>query len=92
MNYPATELRDIKMNFYFINPDPEHQGILLSKIIGWNIAEIFGCLFQSIDNIMPCLLIATLNIFSFLLRYFFINPMFKFDYKSTYYPIESLKL
>jgi len=29
MNYPAAELRGIKMNFYFINPDAEHRGILL---------------------------------------------------------------
>jgi len=32
MNYPAAELRGIKMNFYFINPDAEHRGILLIKI------------------------------------------------------------
>ena len=31
MNYPAAELRGIKMNFYLINPDAEHRGILLSK-------------------------------------------------------------
>jgi len=24
MNYPAAELRGIKMNFYLINPDAEH--------------------------------------------------------------------
>jgi hypothetical protein len=29
MNYPAAELRGIKMNFYLINPDAEHRGILL---------------------------------------------------------------
>jgi len=33
MNYPAAELRGIKMNFYFINPDAEHRGILLIKNI-----------------------------------------------------------
>jgi len=32
MNYPAAELRGIKMNFYPINPDAEHRGILLIKI------------------------------------------------------------
>jgi hypothetical protein len=31
MNYPAAELRGIKMNFYIINPDAEHRGILLIK-------------------------------------------------------------
>lgn len=31
MNYPAAELRSIKMNFYLINPDAEHRGILLIK-------------------------------------------------------------
>jgi hypothetical protein len=32
MNYPAAELRGIKMNFYLINPDAEHRGILLIKV------------------------------------------------------------
>jgi hypothetical protein len=32
MNYPAAELRSIKMNFYLFNPDAEHRGILLIKI------------------------------------------------------------
>ena len=32
MNYPAAELRGIKMNCYLINPDAEHRGILLIKI------------------------------------------------------------
>jgi hypothetical protein len=31
MNYPAAELRGIKMNFYLINPDAKHRGILLIK-------------------------------------------------------------
>jgi len=31
MNYTAAELRGIKMNFYLINPDAEHRGILLIK-------------------------------------------------------------
>ncbi len=31
MNYPAAELRGIKMNFCLINPDAEHRGILLIK-------------------------------------------------------------
>jgi hypothetical protein len=31
MNYPAAELRGIKMNFHLINPDAEHRGILLIK-------------------------------------------------------------
>jgi len=31
MNYPAAELRGIKMSFYVINPDAEHRGILLIK-------------------------------------------------------------
>ena len=45
MNYPAAELRSIKMNFYLLNPDAEHRGILLIKystltlqnffIVGW---------------------------------------------------------
>ncbi len=34
MNYTAAELRGIKMNFYLINPDAEHRGILLIKIEG----------------------------------------------------------
>ncbi len=33
MNYPAAELRGIKMNFYLINPDAEHRGILLIKFL-----------------------------------------------------------
>jgi len=33
MNYPAAELRGIKMNFYLINPDAEHRGILLIKLV-----------------------------------------------------------
>ncbi len=33
MNYPVAELRGIKMNFYLINPDAEHRGILLIKEI-----------------------------------------------------------
>jgi hypothetical protein len=32
MNYPAAELRGIKMTFYLINPDAEHRGILLIKL------------------------------------------------------------
>jgi hypothetical protein len=32
MNYVAEALRGIKMNFYLINPDAEHRGILLIKI------------------------------------------------------------
>jgi len=35
MNYPAAELRGIKMNFYLINPDAEHRGILLIKKNGF---------------------------------------------------------
>jgi len=31
MNYPAAGLRSIKMNFYLLNPDAEHRGILLIK-------------------------------------------------------------
>jgi len=31
MNYPAAELRGIKMNFYLIKPYAEHRGILLIK-------------------------------------------------------------
>ena len=31
MNCPAAELRGIKMDFYLINPDAEHRGILLIK-------------------------------------------------------------
>jgi hypothetical protein len=31
MNYPAAELRGIKMNFYLINPGAEHRGVLLIK-------------------------------------------------------------
>jgi hypothetical protein len=31
MNYPAAELRSIKMEFYLINPDAKHRGILLIK-------------------------------------------------------------
>ena len=31
MNYPAAELRSIKMDFCPINPDAEHRGILLIK-------------------------------------------------------------
>jgi hypothetical protein len=40
MNYPAAELRGIKMNFYLFNPDAEHRGILLIKTklfsVGYN--------------------------------------------------------
>jgi hypothetical protein len=36
MNYPVAELRGIKMNFYFINPDAEHRGILLIKGKGYS--------------------------------------------------------
>ncbi len=32
MNYPAAELRGIKMTFCLINPDAEHRGILLIKV------------------------------------------------------------
>jgi len=35
MNYPAAELRGIKMNFYLINPDAKHRGILLIKNTGF---------------------------------------------------------
>jgi len=31
MNYPAAELRGIKMNFHLFTPDAEHRGILLIK-------------------------------------------------------------
>jgi hypothetical protein len=31
MNYPAAELRGIKVTFCLINPDAEHRGILLIK-------------------------------------------------------------
>jgi hypothetical protein len=31
MNYPAAGLRGFKMNFYLINLDAEHRGILLIK-------------------------------------------------------------
>jgi len=34
INYPAAELRGIKMNFYLIKPDAKHRGILLIK---WNL-------------------------------------------------------
>jgi hypothetical protein len=34
MNYPAAELRSIKMNSYLLNPDAEHRGILLIKFGG----------------------------------------------------------
>jgi hypothetical protein len=32
MNCPEAELRSIKMNFYLLNPDAEHRGILLIKL------------------------------------------------------------
>jgi hypothetical protein len=38
MNYPAAELRSIKMNFYLINPDAEHRGILLIKKLSFTIS------------------------------------------------------
>jgi hypothetical protein len=38
MNYPAAELRSIKMDFCPINPDAEHRGILLIKI-NFNIKQ-----------------------------------------------------
>jgi hypothetical protein len=38
MNYPAAELRSIKMDFCPINPDAEHRGILL---INNNYIETF---------------------------------------------------
>jgi hypothetical protein len=40
MNYPAAELRGIKMNFYLINPDAEHRGILLIKVHEVNLRGI----------------------------------------------------
>ena len=39
MNYPAAELRGIKMNSYLINPDAEHRGILLIKILNIGIIK-----------------------------------------------------
>jgi len=39
MNYPAAELRGIKMNFYLINPDAEHRGILLIKSFGMEVID-----------------------------------------------------
>jgi hypothetical protein len=36
MNYPAAELRSIKMDFCPINPDAEHRGILLIKCVHFN--------------------------------------------------------
>jgi hypothetical protein len=39
MNYPAAELRGIKMNFYLINPDAEHPGILLIKKVVFTFYE-----------------------------------------------------
>jgi len=37
MNYPAAELRGIKMNFYLINPDAEHRGILsINPVYGFS--------------------------------------------------------
>jgi len=39
MNYPAAELRRIKMNFYLINPDAEHRGILLIKAFGNDMVD-----------------------------------------------------
>ncbi len=47
MNYPAAELRGIKMNFYLINPDAEHRGILLIKLGSegeqlWHL-DVFSC-------------------------------------------------
>ncbi len=46
MNYPAAELRGIKMNFYLINPDAEHRGILLIKHIIYNIHSVLLVFFQ----------------------------------------------
>jgi len=43
MNYPAAELRGIKKDFYLINPDAEHRGILLIKNnikVIWNQIQI----------------------------------------------------
>jgi hypothetical protein len=42
MNYLAAELRGIKMNFYLINPDAEHRGILLIKAIHFQTAKHLG--------------------------------------------------
>ena len=42
MNYPAAELRGIEMNFYLINPDAEHRGILLIKIYDINFNNKYG--------------------------------------------------
>jgi hypothetical protein len=44
MNYPAAELRGIKMNFYLINPDAEHRGILLIKFMSTMFAT-YGLFF-----------------------------------------------
>ena len=35
MNYPAAELRGIKMNLKLIYPDAEHRGILLIKEVSY---------------------------------------------------------
>lgn len=40
MNYPAAELRGIKMNFYLINPDAEHRGILLINSLNRHIGKL----------------------------------------------------
>ena len=41
MNYPAAELRSIKMNFYLLNPDAKHRGILLIKFTKKNLGKQF---------------------------------------------------
>jgi hypothetical protein len=56
MNYPAAELRGIKMNFYLINPDAEHRGILLIKHIKYFSCFVYdqlGYNFFTIARIAP---------------------------------------
>ena len=50
MNYPAAELRGIKMNFYLINPDAEHRGILLIKVSEYKIKSSFKFQVSSFKN------------------------------------------
>ncbi len=51
MNYPEATLRGIKMNFYLINPDAEHRGILLIK--SEKLKRIVGRDVEIVPKIVP---------------------------------------
>ena len=59
MNYPAAELRGIKMNLYLINPGAEHRGILLIKPV--TRVRFLLCTVRPLPNVTQ-----SLNLFVFI--------------------------